>query len=66
MRAALSRVAPADVGRVLVAYEPIWAIGEHGRPATQDQIAPVMALIADVVAEPPTAAERWPCSTAAA
>ena len=46
-----ARVAPADVGRVLVAYEPIWAIGEHGRPATQDQIAPVMALIADVVAE---------------
>jgi triosephosphate isomerase len=51
VRAALSEVEPGDVGRVLVAYEPIWAIGEHGRPATQDQIAPVMALIAQVVAE---------------
>ncbi|GAA1433138.1 L-erythrulose 1-phosphate isomerase [Microlunatus lacustris] len=51
LRAALAEVEPADVARVLVAYEPIWAIGEHGRPATQDQIAPVMALIASVVAE---------------
>ncbi len=51
VRAALSRL-PADaVGRVLVAYEPIWAIGEHGRPATPEQIAPVMALIAEVAAE---------------
>jgi triosephosphate isomerase len=45
VRAALSRI-PADaVSRVLVAYEPIWAIGEHGRPATPDQIEPVMALL---------------------
>lgn len=51
VRAALAEVAPADVAQVLVAYEPIWAIGEHGRPATQDQIAPVMALIAEVVAD---------------
>ncbi|SDT31558.1 triosephosphate isomerase [Friedmanniella luteola] len=50
VRAALAEVGPDDVGRVLVAYEPIWAIGEHGRPATQDQIAPVMALIVEVVA----------------
>ena len=51
VRAALSRVRPDQVDQVLVAYEPIWAIGEHGRPATQDQIAPVMALIAEVAAE---------------
>jgi triosephosphate isomerase len=51
VRAALTEVDPADVGRVLVAYEPIWAIGEHGRPATQEQIAPVMGLIAEVVAQ---------------
>jgi triosephosphate isomerase len=51
VRAALSGVRPEQVDRVLVAYEPIWAIGEHGRPATQDQIAPVMALIAEVAAE---------------
>jgi triosephosphate isomerase len=51
VRAALSRVRPEQVDRVLVAYEPIWAIGEHGRPATQDQIAPVMALITEMAAE---------------
>jgi len=51
VRAALSRVRPEQVDRVLIAYEPIWAIGEHGRPATQDQIAPVMALIAEGAAE---------------
>jgi len=51
VRAALSRVRPEQVERVLIAYEPIWAIGEHGRPATQDQIAPVMALIARLAAE---------------
>lgn len=50
VRAALSRLPAAAVGRVLVAYEPIWAIGEHGRPARPDQIAPVMALIAEVAA----------------
>ena len=51
VRAALSQVSAGEVGQVLIAYEPIWAIGEHGRPATQDQIAPVMRLIAEVVAE---------------
>ena len=51
VRAALSRVRAHEVGRVIVAYEPIWAIGEHGRPATQEQIAPVMRLIAEVAAE---------------
>lgn len=51
VRAALSRIVPADVGRVLVAYEPIWAIGDRGQPATQDQIAPVMATIHRVAAE---------------
>jgi triosephosphate isomerase len=50
VRAALSRLAPADVGRVLVAYEPVWAIGEAGRPATVEQIAPVMARVAEVAA----------------
>jgi triosephosphate isomerase len=51
VRAALSRVPAAAVRRVLVAYEPIWAIGEHGRPARPDQIAPVMALVAEVAEE---------------
>jgi triosephosphate isomerase len=46
---ALARLSPAEVGTVIVAYEPIWAIGAAGRPATPDQIAPVMARIAGVL-----------------
>jgi triosephosphate isomerase len=47
--AALSRLSPAEVGTVIVAYEPVWAIGTAGRPATPDQIAPVLARIAEVL-----------------
>jgi L-erythrulose 1-phosphate isomerase len=46
---ALSELAPAETSQVIIAYEPIWAIGERGIPATVDQVAPVMALINDVV-----------------
>jgi L-erythrulose 1-phosphate isomerase len=35
-----------DLGRVLIAYEPVWAIGEHGRAATPDDIAGVVAALA--------------------
>ena len=45
VRAALAHVAPGEIDRVIVAYEPIWAIGENGRPATVDETAPVMAAI---------------------
>lgn len=44
--AALRRVSPTDVSRVMFAYEPVWAIGSGGRPATPDQVAPVMGAIA--------------------
>jgi len=50
LQIALSEVGPSDVAHVLIAYEPIWAIGEHGTPPTCDQIAPVMAIINDVIA----------------
>jgi len=46
---ALSELAPAQVEQVIIAYEPIWAIGEHGTEPTLDQIGPVMAVINDVV-----------------
>jgi triosephosphate isomerase len=48
LQIALSELAPAEIGQVIIAYEPIWAIGERGIPATVDQVAPIMALIRDV------------------
>lgn len=35
-RMALSGVSREDLGRVLIAYEPVWAIGDHGVPASAD------------------------------
>ena len=46
---ALSELAPGEIEQVIIAYEPVWAIGERGIPPTVDQIAPVMALINEVV-----------------
>jgi triosephosphate isomerase len=43
VRAALAGVGELD--RVLLAYEPIWAIGENGRPAEADEIADVFAAL---------------------
>lgn len=45
VRRGLSRLAPADLRKVIVAYEPIWAIGESGREPRPGEIAPVMALL---------------------
>jgi triosephosphate isomerase len=49
LQIALSELAPTEFGQVIIAYEPIWAIGERGTPATVDQVAGVMALINEVV-----------------
>ncbi|MGC3995633.1 MAG: triose-phosphate isomerase [Propionicimonas sp.] len=35
-----------DAGRVLIAYEPIWAIGEHGREAHPEDLTDVFAALA--------------------
>ena len=51
LRAALAGLSSAAVQDVIVAYEPVWAIGEHGRAATPEQTGPVMARIGAVLAE---------------
>ncbi|WP_422742050.1 triose-phosphate isomerase [Mycobacterium sp. WMMD1722] len=35
---ALDSLSADELRRVLIAYEPIWAIGEHGRPATVEEL----------------------------
>jgi triosephosphate isomerase (TIM) len=45
---ALGVLAAADLDRVIVAYEPVWAIGEGARPAAPDHVARVHVAI-----------ERW-------
>ena len=39
-----AQLAAADVGRIVLAYEPVWAIGT-GRAATPEQVAEVLALV---------------------
>ena len=51
VRAALGRLSSTEVSGVLIAYEPIWAIGEHGRPATPTEVAPVVSELARVARE---------------
>lgn len=50
VRRGLADAKADEVGHVIVAYEPVWAIGESGRAATVEQAAPVMAAIADALA----------------
>ncbi|MFF3492574.1 triose-phosphate isomerase [Streptomyces sp. NPDC002795] len=40
----------SDPGAVLLAYEPVWAIGEHGRPPRPEEIAPALAALAELPA----------------
>ena len=44
LRAGLSRLQPATIGRILVAYEPVWAIGT-GRTATPADASAVHARV---------------------
>ncbi len=57
VRAAVSRVSRADAERVVIAYEPVWSIGEGGTPAepgfADEQHARVKAILADVTGHEP-------------
>ncbi|MCW2877634.1 MAG: Sugar (pentulose and hexulose) kinase [Sphaerisporangium sp.] len=41
----LARLAAQDLHKVVIAYEPVWAIGDLGREALPHEIAPVMAML---------------------
>jgi triosephosphate isomerase len=58
VREGLERVAPDDLPRVVIAYEPIWAIGT-GRVATSEQAQEAIAFIRALVGDrSPEAADR--------
>jgi L-erythrulose 1-phosphate isomerase len=48
-RMALSGLAPADAARVLLAYEPVWAIGDGGEPATPAYAGAIQGAIKSAV-----------------
>jgi triosephosphate isomerase (TIM) len=56
LQADLAEVAPDDLPRVVIAYEPIWAIGT-GRTATPEQAQEVCAFIRDTLRVHGTAAD---------
>ncbi|MGZ8771286.1 MAG: triose-phosphate isomerase [Aeromicrobium sp.] len=47
LRGALNDIDDADRGRVIVAYEPVWAIGVGARPAAPNHVASMHAAIHD-------------------
>lgn len=49
VRAAISHVPPAEAGRVVIAYEPVWSIGEGGTPAEPSFADAQHVLIKDAV-----------------
>jgi triosephosphate isomerase len=60
VRGALGRLEPSQFGApVLLAYEPVWAIGERGIPATSDYADARQARILEVAAD--ILGRRVPC-----
>jgi len=57
LQADLAEVESADLARVVIAYEPIWAIGT-GRTATSEQAEEAIAFIRDVVRQRGAAADE--------
>ncbi len=58
VRAAVSNIAPADAGRVVIAYEPVWSIGEGGTPAepgfANEQHIRIKAALREATGQPVT------------
>jgi triosephosphate isomerase len=50
VRAGLAGVSPADIARLVIAYEPIWAIGT-GQTATADDAQAMCKVVRSVVAD---------------
>jgi triosephosphate isomerase len=50
VRAGLAGVSPADIARLVIAYEPIWAIGT-GQTATADDAQTMCKVVRSVVAD---------------
>jgi len=51
LRSALSRAHADQIHRIVVAYEPVWAIGPGGTPASPDDVAPVLSAIAGALGD---------------
>ncbi|MGR5140455.1 triose-phosphate isomerase [Photobacterium sp. DNB23_23_1] len=51
VKIALHGVSDADVSKVLIAYEPVWAIGEHGVPASAEEAAVIHTEIKNRLVE---------------
>lgn len=51
VRTALSRLGSSRPADLLVAYEPHWAIGSEGRPATPTEVAEGLAVVRRALAE---------------
>ena len=45
MKIALYGLTPEEARRTIVAYEPVWAIGEHGTPASPEEAAVIHHLL---------------------
>lgn len=51
LKLGLRGVSPEEVSRLLIAYEPVWAIGVSGKPATKEYAEQVHYLLRQTLAE---------------